>query len=613
MTTPFQRAIGFVIGLAMTWAFAALALLPIQSALTRMEPLVPTDLHGRYHAPDVAGFRWETGRRYPIYRFSGEFRSAIGYAEVVPGESDGERPTLRPVTETFLFPVGRHGVVVGREGDTVLVRFGPDGIFAPADRLVLFDGLRRVGMIAVPAQTGTQFVQGIFQTQLLDVDPEVAAVNPDLKGLGVSEYTVRTAVAVVALPQWASAAQTGVFLVLAVAEVLLFRRHRRGLVAIAVGGAIRWVRSRPEPTRKTAFALVIVLLGGPVAWLVGSFVDTALRYGPYVGDVAMHWPPEVRWVTVGVVALLYYGALIFMRRNPLLSFWKLVGYRKPDWVDRVAPSPNTRKWLVWSLHLLVAWAFAFALIGFVAANLNQVFAIVARGNPDLRLTSMNLAQPATILSFVQNFQHNVAVVGRSGPAELSADHAFVIARMIVWSLTIIGCLVGYVHSVLAVGTFTKIRSIDFTPMGWFANAICYGPLLGFAFWLSLPPRETAAPAVADGPLLTWVLVVELVFNVLYTASVWNMGTKFGVMVDKGLVDRGFFGVIRHPNYTLESFMFLMLAMRGLGSAAALLAAVMHFVIYWLRSERDEQFMAVANPDYELYRRRVTSKFVPGGW
>lgn len=613
MTTTFQRAVGFVIGLAMIWALAALALLPLQSSQTRMEPLVPTDLQGRYSAPEIEGFHWTTGRRYPVYRYSGEFRSAIGYVEVVAGESPGERPTLRPIAESFIFPVGRHGQVVGREGDSVLVRFGPDGIFAPSDRLILFDGLRRVGMVAVPPDTGTAFVAGIFRTQLLDIDPETAASKPDLKGLGVSEYTVRTAVAVVALPRWAGAAQSAVFVILGVVELLLFRRLRRGLLATALGAAVGWVKSRPAPTQKTFFALAVVVLGAPIAYLAGSFLDAALRFGPVVGEYAMHWPTEVRWGFVGLVALLYYGFLIFQRRNPILSFWRAVGYRKPDWVARIAPNPTAQKWLIWTLHLLIAWAFAFALIGFIAANLNQVFAILARGNPDLRLTSMNLAQPGTILDYLSNLRHNLGVVERSGPAELSADHYFVIARLVVWSLTIVGCLVGYVHSVIVVGPWTKIRSVDFTPMGWFANAICYGPLLGYAFWLSLPPRPDAMPAVADGPLLMWILAVELVFNVLYTASVWNMGTKFGVMVDKGLVDKGFFGVIRHPNYTLESFMFLMLALRGLGSAAALVAAAMHFVLYWLRSERDEQFMAVSNPDYEAYRQRVTSKFVPGAW
>ncbi|MFQ3669488.1 MAG: methyltransferase [Fimbriimonadaceae bacterium] len=613
MTTTFQRAVGFVMGLAMVWALAALALLPLPSSRTRMEPLVPTDLQGRYFAPDVEGFRWVTGRRYPVYRYSGEFRSAIGAVEVVPGESPGERATLRPIAESFIFPVGRHGQVVSREGDSVLVRFGPDGIFAPSDRLILFDGLRRVGMVAVPADTGTAFVAGIFRTQLLDVDPEVAAANPALKGLGVSEYTVRTAVAVVALPPWAGAAQTVVFIVLGAVELWLFRRFRRGLLALTVGGTTNWIKSRPKPTQRTLFALAVVVLGAPIAYLVGSFLDAALRYGPVVGEYAMHWRAEVRWGFAGLAALVYYGFLIFKRRNPILSFWRAVGYRKPDWIERVAPKPAAQKWLIWSLHLLIAWAFAFALIGFIAANLNQVLAILARGNPDLRFASMNLAQPGTILEYLSNLQHNLGVVGRAGPVQLSAEHGFVIARLVVWSLTIVGCLVGYVHSVVVVGPWTKIRSVDFTPMGWFANAICYGPLLGYAFWLSLPPRPDAAPAVADGPLLTLILAVELVFNVLYTASVWNMGTKFGVMVDKGLVDRGFFGVVRHPNYTLESFMFFMLALRGLGSAAAFVAAVLHFVLYWLRSERDEQFMAVSNPEYESYRRRVTSKFIPGAW
>ncbi len=86
---------------------------------------------------------------------------------------------------------------------------------------------------------------------------------------------------------------------------------------------------------------------------------------------------------------------------------------------------------------------------------------------------------------------------------------------------------------------------------------------------------------------------------------------FGVMADKGVRTTLFYGVVRHPSYTLEPMMFCLLHAPGLSGPLPFLAVSSYFFKYWLRSERDDQFMGIANPDYRDYREKVPYKFIPG--
>jgi len=109
-----------------------------------------------------------------------------------------------------------------------------------------------------------------------------------------------------------------------------------------------------------------------------------------------------------------------------------------------------------------------------------------------------------------------------------------------------------------------------------------------------------------------MLTVEAGCNLLYTLSIWNLGKYFGVMTDKGLRTTGFYSIVRHPSYTLEALMFLCLALRGLSGWQNVCAALaVYVVLYYVRSEREDQFMGISNPGYVEYRQRTPWKFIPG--
>jgi protein-S-isoprenylcysteine O-methyltransferase Ste14 len=87
---------------------------------------------------------------------------------------------------------------------------------------------------------------------------------------------------------------------------------------------------------------------------------------------------------------------------------------------------------------------------------------------------------------------------------------------------------------------------------------------------------------------------------------------FGVMTDKGVRTTGFYSVVRHPSYTLEALMFLVMVLRDLNTASNWLAALLLYgFLYWIRSERDENFMSHSNPRYATYQQEVPWKYIPG--
>jgi protein-S-isoprenylcysteine O-methyltransferase Ste14 len=119
------------------------------------------------------------------------------------------------------------------------------------------------------------------------------------------------------------------------------------------------------------------------------------------------------------------------------------------------------------------------------------------------------------------------------------------------------------------------------------------------------------PVLTQGLLRDFVLITELILNILYTMSIWNLGTMFGVMTDKGVRTSGFYSVVRHPSYTLESLMFLMMFLNGLSSSSQWLAIGVFIFNYYVRSEREDQFMSESNPDYKIYQEKTVYKFIPG--
>lgn len=254
---------------------------------------------------------------------------------------------------------------------------------------------------------------------------------------------------------------------------------------------------------------------------------------------------------------------------PFSHFWKFISYKNIGVIKHVTWK---RGLSMWALHLIIVYVFGSTLFGFLRGNIQAIKFI---------------GWPVT-----------------------SYEMFFELAKYYTWSFTIVGCLIGYAYSICSILWGKYIRNLDFTVTGWVTNGLCY-PFLGVYIWQTLPSFTGPDPIITDGPLFLLMLVMGLVLNMLYMLTIWNLGTMFGVMTDKGVRKSGFYSVVRHPSYTLEVLMFFVTELIGLTSGIHWLVISTYFFIYWIRSEREDNFMLYSNPEFEAYTKAVPYKFIPG--
>ncbi len=282
--------------------------------------------------------------------------------------------------------------------------------------------------------------------------------------------------------------------------------------------------------------------------------------------------------------------------SPLIRAWNWTIYKPPTfaWLRGI---PRGR--INWVLHLVVFYAFAGMLTGFLVGNLNNM------GHVGWASAGLNFGSVSGAL-------HGLTTMLTTVPHTTGIRETFSLVRVGLMTLCVAGCLIGYWHTLFSV--FWKpnaIKNIDFTVWGWLANGFCYGPLFHGAVLIVSAHPVGLEPAVTDGGFYWLSQVVEQLMNLLYTLSILNLGTRFGVMVDKGVQENGFYSVVRHPSYTLEPFMFLVLHLARLNSPAAWLGHMIWPLKYYFRSERDDMFMSESNPDYVAYKKKTKWKFIPG--
>ncbi len=615
-------------------------LVPVHVSHTRVLPLPYLEDGRAFELPRPPGFRIGVGDEVPIYRFHGEFQPELARARVVEADAERLRCELEP--GAALVPPGRHGLVVGRAGDLFSVDLGTQHGLQPRERLVLFKDWERVGelVVVMPAVDGNPTLTRLGRHHAGKLAPVLTGPRDNVAGLVASEFTVPTTVVLFSRSPWLIAFEIAAFAVVLALELFLFFRRGHGLLAALGRSARRAVQglgSLPRRGLGLAFALaasaaLYAFVGGAVValpgWLAGKLGDVAAWlawWGPGLEPLARATasgasglrqlgqliPPSLRLVLPGALLLAHLAWLGRGGPHLPLALWHALRY-EPRWIERrITRNAKAQLALVWVLHLAVLWAFAYTLVGFLSADFNRAIEFMCPADDQLRLVDATLARPVSMARWVRATLHNVGVLLGTGVAPLTFDQWLSVLRYLVWGVTVVGCLIGYVHSFVHALHLTTIRNVDFTLLGWFTNAICYGPLLAGLLWAVVPWLYGPVPTVAAGPLHAVLGVTELTLNVIYAASIFNMGTKFGVMVDKGLVDHGFYSVIRHPSYTLEGPMLFLVAAKTLGPGLMWVGALMPLLQYWLRSEREEVFLAASNPDFGAYQARVPYKFIRG--
>lgn len=531
-----------------------------------------------FPAPEAVDIR--PGAVIPIYRFHAHCKTEIGRVRV--SGIQGREVICSYDPTAFKWPMGRHGRVLEHDGTRVVISMGRDRGFKQDDRLVVYRERKyacRIRLTGISSDRSSGRIEGGF--------------SGDLTGLTVSEYTVPTQ-AVYFNEPLLSVFEVGILICFALVHLLLFKRGFRFFSCFA--GLVRPVAAlaRSGACRFT----VNVVAAFPFVWLLAKgallLVDRALFFliSHALGSEGFQIPRVYRPKALAGAWILglavYFIVLLKKRRSPVLLLWEKARFRPKQ------PGPY-RDLLNWALHLIIAFAFGGSLVYFLKNNLIGMYEILYPPTAGgIEPTSVDLGRLFSAVPRVSNH-----------------EELFTVVRYALWSLTILGCLLGYLHSIFGCLWGKKIRALDFTVGGWIVNAVCYGPLLGWVFWSAVPSFVGTDPIFARSPFACINLCVELLLNVLYTLSIWNLGTMFGVMTDKGVRTSGAYSVVRHPSYTLESLMFVALEMKGLSGPVQWFSAAMFIMLYMIRSQREDEFMSASNPRYLAYKRETPSKFIPG--
>ncbi len=515
------------------------------------------------------------GSSFPIYRFFSELNFSIG--DVTISSVNGNRVIASYSPEKYKWPMGRHGRVLEVEGSRIKVSVGSRLGFHAGDILCLYKDRKVVGRIQLQ-----DIQENESWSNLIKIQEGYSAKN-----LSVSEYTVATQVVILPNP----------FIFLFELLILIFAiglysyffivRHKSPMLLLG-----NWLRSQGKEGCIQRFHFFMeIIFGIPFIWFIVNFFPRCFEY---LANIIVHWSnaifhwsihlPEISFPLykhkVGLYILLgglYLGLLIWKNMSPIRWFWHLLEFKQRN------PKVFKGVWrdvLLWSLHLIIFYAFGRTLLVFLEGNLKAAAGIIWPG-------------------------------GLSGHA-LSFREVFSVLRYVLWSITIVGCLIGYGYSVFGYLWGKRIRNLDFTFMGWATNAVCYSPLLGGVIWQMTPSLTGLEPIFTQGPLSDLTLIAEAFLNILYTLSIWNLGTMFGVMTDKGVRTTGFYSVVRHPSYTLEAFMFIMMYINGFSTPMQWLGMCNIFLAtYYIRSMREDQFMSASNPEYRVYQQKTPYKFIPG--
>lgn len=583
-------------------AVLTLALTAIQGAFTHHLTLnhVVDATHVSGAAEDAGAFRVD--QQVPLYRFFDDYQQPIGFGQV--DRIDGNQVEIRFDPKIMTFPVGRHGKVLSVSDNTCRVDVGSQLGFKAGEELRVYENRVNIGAVLL-AEVGPSESTG--QIEAIEGKPP----RKDLTGMTVSEFSVATQAAgldVPALPFLELLA----YVCLILGYFFLWRRFG-GSPLLGVGTAVAGRIRIPQWAKLIWFAAI----GVPAVWYATEFVLRMLAF--------LIWVYYANFAHAEAPARLTYDSGLQPAHLPLFCL-VLIGYQWLLWTKRESPFLSFQRWIafrggvfghsasdlpehitMFCLQAIIVYTFARTIGGFLIGNLNAALGAVWPGVPKILTPDNNPFCLAALSGAAKSLNYAFTHV----PHPAAAESVFSSADYVVYDICIIPCLIGYAYSFFGYLWGKRIRNTDFTAVGWITNAVCYGPLLGVTFWRMLPPVFGPDPTVIPGFLRTATFAVAVSMNIVYTLSIWNLGVLFGVMTDKGVRTTGFYSVVRHPNYTVESTMFLIFYCRELSTPIQWYAVAGFLFIYWLRSEREDQFMAASNPDYLEYRKKVPYKFIPG--
>ena len=502
---------------------------------------------------DTAGVR--VGEHIPLYRFNPDWKLPIGEATVVRTTPSGVEVSIDE--GEMRWPLGRQGTLERAKNGEWIAQVGTLMGFKEADTLKVFRGRTLVGQATITSISK--------ETATVELSGDIANTS----GLAVSEYRFATQGAW--QPRWALFFEGFLVALFLCAYALWYFFARRSPLK-AFGDYVRTLPVSPS----VFFWPIHIIAVVPFAWFMAKMPLYLLVYlvefiSSRLGDVIRlrSFADSIFPFVFVLLVVISYGFLLWRRTSPILALWRFLSYKRPSAIQKVSWK---RGLVLWTLHLAIVYVFGWTLIRFLIGDIAAAQAI--------------------------------------GPHPRSLQELADFWKYVIWALTVVGVLFGYGYSVVSILWGRFIRNLDFTITGWLTNGFCY-PFLGVVIWQMVPSFTGLDPIISGSPLALFALILGSLLNLLYMLSIWNLGTMFDLMTDKGVRTSLFYSTIRHPNYTLEVLMFFVTELVGLSSGMAWLGISVYFFLYWIRSEREDNFMWYSNPKYSEYQKQTPYKFIPG--
>lgn len=150
--------------------------------------------------------------------------------------------------------------------------------------------------------------------------------------------------------------------------------------------------------------------------------------------------------------------------------------------------------------------------------------------------------------------------------------------------------------------------------------------LGLVLLITLPALKSMGgrPLAWPDYLLAGLIVLLVVVETVADQQQWNfhkekgrLKAQGGTMPEryrKGFVDTGLWGLVRHPNYSAEQAIWIVLyffsvTATGIWINWSVIGAILLVLLFWGSSNFSEAISSGKYPDYEEYRKRVP-RFIP---
>jgi len=159
-------------------------------------------------------------------------------------------------------------------------------------------------------------------------------------------------------------------------------------------------------------------------------------------------------------------------------------------------------------------------------------------------------------------------------------------------------------------------AIDTSVMAWIACLVCYYPgnrLLDFLYRFAYQGSHEVPMLVVPGEV--WAICVKsaaVAFMAVNLLGTVYLGMRYANLSYRGIVNRGPFAFVRHPQYASKIMWFLLELFPFFGNPYYVLFFFLVALIYIYRVMTEEKFLARFD-DYRAYRKKVKWRMIPGVW